>query len=302
MNIGNHLNIRKKGLYIEKFKALIIFYDKSSVQVKVAFWFTLCNFLQKGISMITLPIFTRLLNTAEYGQYRVYNTWQSLLFIIITFDLSFGNYNNALTKYNEDQYGYNSAMQGLTIAIEGFFFFIYLCFSNVCNSLLSLPTELIVAIFIQAFITQILGLWIIRQRYSYKYKTLVFATILMTILSPIIGVLAVLNSQNKVAARVWSTIFVQAIFALVILIYTFIKGKKIYDKKYWYYAFKLNIVLIPHSLSAIALCQVDRLMINSLCGSMKAGIYSVAYNAAMTMNLVLNSITDTYSVVISKNE
>ena len=41
-------------------------YRNMSVQVG-SFWFLICSFLQKGISSITTPIFTRLLTTEEYG-------------------------------------------------------------------------------------------------------------------------------------------------------------------------------------------------------------------------------------------
>ena len=42
-------------------------YRSLSVQAKAALWFTICSFLQKGISFITVPIFTRLMSTEEYG-------------------------------------------------------------------------------------------------------------------------------------------------------------------------------------------------------------------------------------------
>ena len=47
---------------------IITKYRKCSVQVKASFWFLICAFFQRGISVITTPIFTRLLSTAEYGQ------------------------------------------------------------------------------------------------------------------------------------------------------------------------------------------------------------------------------------------
>ena len=46
--------------YIEKYKSM-------SVQARAALWFVACSFLQKGISFITVPIFTRLLTTDQYG-------------------------------------------------------------------------------------------------------------------------------------------------------------------------------------------------------------------------------------------
>ena len=71
-------------------------YREMPVQIKASFWFLLCSFLQKGISVITTPIFTRLLSTAEYGQYNVFNSWLSIATIFITLNLSYGVYTQGL--------------------------------------------------------------------------------------------------------------------------------------------------------------------------------------------------------------
>ena len=52
--------------------------------VKVSIILLICGILQRGISVITTPIFTRLLNTSEYGQYSLYTSWSTILIIFIT--------------------------------------------------------------------------------------------------------------------------------------------------------------------------------------------------------------------------
>ena len=58
-------------------------YNLMPIQVKASFWFLICSFLQKGISVITTPIFTRLLTTSEYGQLNVFNSWLGIITIIV---------------------------------------------------------------------------------------------------------------------------------------------------------------------------------------------------------------------------
>lgn len=58
-----------------------------SAPVKAAFWFTVCNFLQRGISMITTPIFTRLLSTKDYGLYSTYLSWETVLLMLVTLSI-----------------------------------------------------------------------------------------------------------------------------------------------------------------------------------------------------------------------
>lgn len=46
-----------------------------SSAVRSSIWFTLCNFLQRGAALITVPIFTRLLTKEEYGICNIYFAW-----------------------------------------------------------------------------------------------------------------------------------------------------------------------------------------------------------------------------------
>ena len=92
-------------------------YRSLSVQAKAALWFTICSFLQKGISFITVPIFTRLMSTEEYGTYTVYLSWLQILTIMTSLYLFNGVYDNAMAKYEKQRDEYTSAMQGLTLVI-----------------------------------------------------------------------------------------------------------------------------------------------------------------------------------------
>ena len=74
-----------------------------SVQAKAALWFTICSFLQKGISFITVPIFTRLMSTEEYGTYTVYLSWLQILTIMTSLYLFNGVYDNAMAKYEKQR-------------------------------------------------------------------------------------------------------------------------------------------------------------------------------------------------------
>ena len=54
-------------------------------------------------------------------------------------------------------------------------------------------------------------------------------------------------------------------------------------------------MLIPHYLSVQVLSQSDRLMINKMCSSSDAGIYSIAYTFAMLLQLVTSAISTSFT-------
>jgi len=97
-----------------------------SKQTKSVVWFILCAILQKAISFITVPIFTRLLSSEEYGVYSLYLAWLQILTIFTSLYLYYGVSNNALTKFESDRDAYISSMQGLTLSITIFYFIIYI--------------------------------------------------------------------------------------------------------------------------------------------------------------------------------
>lgn len=84
---------------MEKLKKLKTKYFSLSVAVRAAVWFTFCNLLQKGITMISMPIFTRLLTTEQYGEFTVYQSWYSIINVIVTFNLSGNLILNGMSKY-----------------------------------------------------------------------------------------------------------------------------------------------------------------------------------------------------------
>ena len=61
--------------------------------------------------MITTPIFTRLLTTAEYGQYNVFNSWYGIATIIISLYLSGGVHQQGLVKFDKDRAVFSSSMK-----------------------------------------------------------------------------------------------------------------------------------------------------------------------------------------------
>ncbi len=270
-------------------------YNNLSNAVKASVWFTICNILQKGISTITVPIFTRILTAEQYGVYAVYQSWYQIISAFTTLSIYNGIYNNGMIKYEKDKDAFTSAVQ--TLCFINAFVLLLFYFMNIpmWNNVLDLPTGVVIAMFLELLFSPAFLLWSARQRFEYRYRKLVIITILISILSPLIGIICVLVSTNyKAEARIYAFVVVQMVVGLFFFIYNLRKGKKIYVKSYWKYVISFGIPLIPHYLSQSILNQSDRIMINNMVGSDKAAIYSVAYSVAMLMTLVTSAINNSF--------
>lgn len=269
-------------------------YKKINLGIKVSIWFAFCNFFQKGIAMLSVPIFTRLMSTEDYGMFSVYQSWYSILTIVVTLNLFAGVFNKGLVKFSKNRDEFTLSMQALSTATTVLFFIIYVVAIRFWTKVFGLSPIYIFSMFFEMLLVPAYYYWSARQRFEYKYKNLVIVTIIISVLSPLIGVIAVINSKNKAVARVVSYALVQGIIGMIFFIYNTHKGKKIQIKKYWKYALAFNIPLIPHYLSQIVLNQADRIMINNIVGSREAAIYSVAYNISSLMALITNAINSTF--------
>ncbi|MDT2459465.1 lipopolysaccharide biosynthesis protein [Enterococcus avium] len=269
-------------------------YIRMSAPVKASLWFTICSILQKGITLLSTPIFTRLLTTEQYGVYSVYQAWYFIINIFATLNLYLGVYNNGMTKFPEDRNRFTSSMLGLSTTITMIFFVVYLFGQKFWTGLFDLSPFYLYAMFIAFLFTSAYNFWSTSQRFDYKYKKLVIITIVMAIATPVSGIIGVLITEHKAEARVFTYVLVQSLIGLILYVFIMKKGKCYYSKEYWKYGLAFNIPLIPHYLSTMVLNQSDRIMINNMVGSGEAAIYSVAYQVSMMMTIITTAINNSY--------
>lgn len=265
-------------------------YKLMSVPVKAAFWFTICSFLQKGVAFITVPLFTRMMSTNDYGTYSLYVSWIQIFTVITTLYIYNGVADNAMSKFEDDRDRYISSMQGLTLTITLFVYTI--CFFNwdwLCK-VLGLPSLAIKYMFIELLFLSSIYYWSCKQRFEYKYKSLVYVTILRTILVPLIGIIAVWYSSDKAIARIISTCAIECFICGYIFIYNFYKGKSFYNKSYWQYSMYLALPILPHYLSTVILSHGDRVMISKFCDNNSLALYSIAYSIGMISQVFVGSL------------
>lgn len=271
---------------LEKYKAM-------PVQAHTAFWFLICSFMQKGISSITTPIFTRLLTTAEYGQYSVFNSWLSIITIFVCLQLYSGVYMQGLVKFEKDRDRYSSSLQGLTLVLVLFWLIIYLLFRDFWNNLLSLTTVQMLAMLLMIWSTAAFNFWASYQRVDFKYHKLVLVTVLVSIAKPVVGIIFVIYSDDKVTARILGLALVEVISYTGLFVSQMRKGKVFFHWSFWKHALLFNIPLIPHYLSVNILSIADRIMISKMVGDNEAGIYSLAYSVSQIMFIFNTALTQT---------
>lgn len=263
-----------------------------SLVKKATLVYLFCTILQKTITIFSTPLFTRLMNTAEYGQFTVYQSWLSLFAIITTFRLDYDVFNKGMTEF-EDKSSYVSTMQITTSFFTLCALFLYFIFHDKINTLIELPPHIIVSIFIELFFMSSISFWSLKERYEFKYRNFAIVTLTMAFFNIFIGVISVYFSCEKGIARILSCVAIQVVFGFVFYIINFKNASKAFNYSYAKFAVVFNIPLIPHYFSSYILNFADKLMIQKMVGISEAGIYGVVYSAGLVMTMVSSALTNT---------
>lgn len=268
-------------------------YKELNLPVRAALWFTVCQFLQKGINMVTTPVFTRLLSTSEYGIASTYGSWSEVFVIIICLSTWRGILN--LYKDHSDKDRVLTSVLSLSVTISITWFAILIILFPVLKDIIQIPFLLYLGAVVSSASQNIIVAWTVRKQYDYVYKPIITVTMINTIVSSVGGALLVAFVSRSAEGRIIPQILCTVGTAIVILFIYWRKYGLQIDKKIWIFCLSFAIPLLPHYLSEVVLHSSDRIMINAMCGSSDVAIYSVAYSVGSLVLLVASSINSVFA-------
>lgn len=274
--------------------------------VKAAVVYTIASVFSRGLAMITVPIFTRIMSTSEIGLVNLYNSWYSLLNVIATLSLTSGGFQAAMKDFEGERDQYQSSVLTLTSLMAILLGVIYFFIPNVWNSITGLPSVLMILMLIVFFFAPAQDFWLLRQRYEYKYKLAGLLTMGSALLSTILSIIVVLNlnkvGSNQIAVgRLYATNIVSILISAILWIRLYTKGKTIINLKYWKYSLKLSIPLIGYAFAGQILNVSDRMMISKMVGNNAVGIYSTLYTVSSISLLVWSAINSSFIPYLYQN-
>lgn len=289
-------------------KRIISKFRSASPAAKASMALLFANLVLKGLSLISGPVFTRMMSTEQYGIVSTFTSWQSLFSVIITLNLSQGVFNNGMLDFKDNRDEFEFSLLTISSILAVAFLIIFRLFNSSIVAFLEMPTSFIYIMFLYFMFVPAYQFWSGRQRYEFRYKKLTVITIGSAFVSLIVGIVAVfLVGDDKTAiARVSVMEGVNIALGVIFYIYLAFKSKCKVHLEYCIYALKFNVPLLPHYLSMYVLSSSDRIMISKMVSTSATAIYSVAYTVASVINIVWQSIEASLSPWIyeklSKND
>lgn len=257
----------------------------------------LATIILQGLSFITNPIFSRVLGTANFGVYSVFNTWSSLFGTVFTLQAT-GAIVIAKNKYPEsEQAQYHSSVLSLAVL------------SHTCFSIL---TILIMFPLAQRFnINRILlclalldglGVYILsflNAKFTYEYRAERNFVISILTSACSIGLslflVTLFAKPDNYYGRIIGQTVVNATGGLLASIYVFHQGKTFYNKEYWSFTLPLCIPIVFQWLATLVLGHCDRIMLERMTDYSSVGIYTLANGFAGVIQIIHTALNNSWS-------
>ena len=273
--------------------------NKMSNGAKSSAVYIIASLLSKGLAIITMPIFTRIMSSSEIGVVNLYNSWHSMVAVVVSLSLTSGGFQLAMKEFRNDRDGYISSVFCLTSIVAIVAGAVYLVAPQIWNGITGLPSSLMTLMIFHLLLSPAYDFWLMRQRYEYRYLSAGFLSICSAILAAAVSVYAVISASNNGVqslgqVRLISNYVVQLSIAFVIGIFIIIKGKTGYSKKYWIFSLRLSIPLMGNAFASQVLSVSDRVMIGRMVGNNAVGIYSTLYTVSSLSLLVWNAINASF--------
>lgn len=266
-------------------------FKKLPLGVRAGLWFAFLQYAQQAIIIVAIPFFTRLMPTEEYGTVNVYNTWQTILNIILTLKLSASIYQLQMVEYKDDKDNLTSSLVMVSNIIMAIATVIFLVFNRLLSKITTLSSDMLYIMLIDIWTQMIISFWLTRKKFEYKYQICLIVVLSNCLLRTLCSVgFVYFSAENQAFYKVLGNVIPETVIALIILISIFFKGRRKFITKYWIEALKFNIVLLPSYLSDYLLSASDRLMINNFCSKSDVALYSIAYSCAHLAQLFYAAI------------
>ncbi len=277
---------KKKNVFINKIRIL---FSEDGSAVKAGIYYFICQILVSGLSFISTPIFSRVMDKTSYGLFSNFAAWESILIPIVTLNL---RQTVAKSKYDypDKNDTFISSILALSSTVTVLFYIIIEFNKAYFIQFFNMDIQYIRILFFYLLLSPAFLYQQLQYRIYNKYKLFVFYSILSTFVRMGLSVVLVLIMDDKFAGRVYGYVIPAVILYLIIYISIWKRGKRI-DPDCCKYALGRAIPLIPAALSSTLLTSSDQIMITEFCGSDQTALYVIAYSVSSIASVIWNAMS-----------
>lgn len=253
--------------------------------------------LVAGINFLTIPIFTRVLDTEGFGIINIYTAWVQVctVFVGLKADGSIGSAKANLPENEQDSYQLSALALGLLSFLV--VFAILIIFMPFFSALLDMEPLLVVAMALQSlgmFVVALFSMRFIFRKQAQKNFLISVGVCFTTTVASLLLICFVFTGGDGYRGRVLGLSIPYLVVGMALSFWLILHiGPKV-KLAYWKFCLMLTFPLIFHGLSQIALSQIGRISIQRIDGFAAAGVYSIAVTVVSVLNSIYTALNNAF--------
>ncbi len=255
---------------------------------KAGTYYFIGNIFNKGVAFLTVPIFTRILSSYDYGVINTYNSWVGIIAMIIGFALNIG-VRLAFVDYEKKIDDFMATITLFTLGVSVASISVVIGIVKVfnINANILLICMCLLHSFGVAIVTDYIQYLMMQYRYKFRTALMVLPNLISVIVS--IGAILFFFKSEPYLGRIIPTTAINLLFGLIV-VYLVLRKSHIFCFEYLKYGLAISAPLIVHGIALNILSQSDRIMITSMADASQTGIYSLIYNFSMIATVITTSL------------
>lgn len=268
--------------------------------IKASTYYMLGTLFNKGISLLTIPIFTRLLSTVDYGIVNTYNAWSGIVGMVVSCALYMG-IRLAFLDYSDKIDDFMSVIITFTALFSAVIVAIYCIGAQFVQPALGVPLG--VLCIVHGTASMLIEDYSMYLQMKFRYRTRTALLLLPNLLSVCVAVILIryIMKQNLYLGKILPNASICIGIAFLIMFYVYRKSHVLFNKEYLAYAFRISLPLVLHGIALNILSQSDRIMITYFAGASQSGIYSLIYNYGMAATVITTGFNGIWDPWLLKN-
>lgn len=265
------------------------------VPAKASLYYLTGGVIGKAVSIITTPLFTRLLSEYEYGSYSLYVSWLTVFSVFATLELGGNVMNRCLIERKDSGEGLILSGCYLTFFSSMAFFVLYVLLSPFVMEATGLSVGIFCVMSLQMLFDGVISVILSGERFFYGYKTVFLVNTLSSVISPVLAIIFIRLFSPQAKMRIAATLAVSGAAALFLFLRSVKKGgargfslsKAKSDVKR---LLGLCLPLLPYYLCRTAIGVTDKLLITNSYGKGALAKYSVASSLGLAPTFLVSAI------------
>lgn len=268
--------------------------EKKKAAGRSAVWYTVATFVTKGLGFLTIPLFTRVMTTGEFGLFNNYAAWQTILLSVLSLE-SYATLNRArLDCKGKDLQDYQFTLLTSSLGVTLLLAILLVGAPAIPEMLTDLDRKYLYIMVLYLLFYPAFTMFQMLQRVQYRYKLSAFLSLGASLLATGLAVLLVVTTDDALMGRIVGQYVPFVVLGVAFYLWYWKTGGS-FRLRHLKYALPLAVPLVVATLGSQILLLGCRIVTQHSCGADEVAFLSLATTVSQIVLILVNTLNNAWA-------